>query len=81
MPTSAIEHTGAMSLATFLGSDSPCQLTRIVGTHAFARHENVPGRPGHASAGVEGRLIDQPNRYDWIDHLKIRHVGELHEVD
>ncbi|MGH7781738.1 MAG: HAD family hydrolase [Candidatus Binataceae bacterium] len=36
---------------------------------------------GAKAAGIEGRLIDQHNRYDWIDHPKIRHAAELHKIE
>jgi putative hydrolase of the HAD superfamily len=36
---------------------------------------------GARAAGVEGKLIDQHAMYDWIEHPKIRHVGELHTPD
>jgi len=32
---------------------------------------------GARAAGIEARLIDQHDRYDWVDHPKIRHVSEL----
>jgi putative hydrolase of the HAD superfamily len=35
---------------------------------------------GARAAGIEGRLIDQHNRYDWVDHPKITHVRELHKI-
>ncbi len=35
---------------------------------------------GAQAAGIEGALIDQHTRYHWVDHRKIRHVGELHPV-
>ncbi|HUY26229.1 MAG TPA: HAD family hydrolase [Candidatus Binataceae bacterium] len=36
---------------------------------------------GARAAGIDGRLIDQHNRYDWVDHPKIRAAGELHRVE
>jgi len=33
---------------------------------------------GARAAGIEAALIDQHDRYHWVDHRKIRHVGELH---
>jgi putative hydrolase of the HAD superfamily len=33
---------------------------------------------GARAAGIEGALIDQHGRYHWVEHEKIRHVGELH---
>ncbi|HEY6395320.1 MAG TPA: HAD-IA family hydrolase [Candidatus Binataceae bacterium] len=36
---------------------------------------------GARAAGIEGRLIDQLDRYSWVEHEKIRHVGELHPLD
>ncbi len=33
---------------------------------------------GARAAGIEAALIDQHGRYDWVDHRKIRHIGELH---
>lgn len=33
---------------------------------------------GARAAGIEGALIDQHNRYHWVEHRKIRHAGELH---
>ncbi len=32
---------------------------------------------GARAAGVDARLIDQHGRYHWVDHAKIRHVGEI----
>jgi HAD superfamily hydrolase (TIGR01549 family) len=34
---------------------------------------------GARAAGITGRLIDQLAMYHWIEHPKIRHVGELHQ--
>ena len=34
---------------------------------------------GARAAGIAGKLIDQHDMYHWIDHPKIRHVGELHQ--
>ncbi len=36
---------------------------------------------GARTAGVESRLVDQHQRYTWIEHEKIRHIGELHRLD
>ena len=36
---------------------------------------------GARAAGIAGKLIDQHARYDWIEHPKIRHVGELHRPE
>lgn len=36
---------------------------------------------GARSAGIAGKLIDQHAMYHWIEHPKIRHVGELHILD
>ncbi len=36
---------------------------------------------GARAAGIEGRLIDQHGRYDWVDHQKIKHIRELHPLD
>ena len=33
---------------------------------------------GARAAGISGKLIDQHGMYHWIEHPKIRHVGELH---
>ena len=33
---------------------------------------------GARAAGIHGKLIDQHGMYHWIEHPKIRHVGELH---
>jgi putative hydrolase of the HAD superfamily len=33
---------------------------------------------GARAAGIEGALIDQHDRYHWVDHRKIRHISELH---
>jgi putative hydrolase of the HAD superfamily len=33
---------------------------------------------GARAAGIDAALIDQHDRYHWVDHRKIRHVGELH---
>jgi putative hydrolase of the HAD superfamily len=32
---------------------------------------------GARAAGVDARLIDQHGRYHWVEHAKIRHVGEI----
>lgn len=36
---------------------------------------------GARAAGITGKLIDQHGMYHWIEHPKIRHVGELHIID
>jgi HAD superfamily hydrolase (TIGR01549 family) len=36
---------------------------------------------GARAAGISGKLIDQHGMYHWIEHPKIRHVGELHNLD
>lgn len=36
---------------------------------------------GARAAGVEAKLIDQLDRYHWVEHAKIRHVGELYEPE
>jgi putative hydrolase of the HAD superfamily len=36
---------------------------------------------GARAAGIDARLIDQHDRYDWVDHPKIRHVSELHRIE
>jgi putative hydrolase of the HAD superfamily len=36
---------------------------------------------GARAAGIEAALIDQHGRYHWVEHRKIRHVGELHPHD
>jgi putative hydrolase of the HAD superfamily len=36
---------------------------------------------GARAAGITGKLIDQHGLYHWVDHAKIRHVGELHRPD
>jgi HAD superfamily hydrolase (TIGR01549 family) len=36
---------------------------------------------GARAAGIAGKLIDQHEMYHWIEHPKIRHVGELHIID
>jgi len=36
---------------------------------------------GARAAGIESRLVDQHQRYTWIEHEKIRHIGELHRLD
>jgi len=33
---------------------------------------------GARAAGIEAALIDQHDRYHWVEHRKIRHVRELH---
>jgi putative hydrolase of the HAD superfamily len=36
---------------------------------------------GARAAGIEAALIDQHDRYHWIEHAKIRHMSELHPLD
>jgi putative hydrolase of the HAD superfamily len=36
---------------------------------------------GAHAAGIEARLVDQHQRYTWVEHEKIRHVAELHRLD
>ena len=36
---------------------------------------------GARAAGIEARLIDQHQRYTWVEHEKIRHIRELHRID
>lgn len=36
---------------------------------------------GARAAGIEARLVDLHQRYTWVDHEKIRHIGELHRID
>jgi putative hydrolase of the HAD superfamily len=36
---------------------------------------------GARAAGIEARLIDQHERYTWVEHEKIRHVRELHSIE
>lgn len=33
---------------------------------------------GAGAAGIEGKLIDAMGYYSWVEHERIRHVGELH---
>jgi putative hydrolase of the HAD superfamily len=35
---------------------------------------------GARAAGIEAALIDQHDRYHWVEHRKIRHVGQLHPL-
>jgi len=35
---------------------------------------------GARAAGITGKLIDQHGMYHWVEHAKIRHVGELHRL-
>ena len=35
---------------------------------------------GARAAGIEARLIDQHERYHWVDHHKIRHIEDLHPL-
>lgn len=32
---------------------------------------------GARAAGIEARLVDQHRRYTWVEHQKIRHIGEM----
>ncbi len=36
---------------------------------------------GARAAGIEARLIDRLGHYSWVEHQRIRHVGELHPID
>ncbi|HEY6418959.1 MAG TPA: HAD family hydrolase [Candidatus Binataceae bacterium] len=36
---------------------------------------------GARAAGIEAALIDQHDRYDWVEHAKITHIKELHPLD
>jgi len=36
---------------------------------------------GARAAGIEARLVDQHQRYTWVEHEKIRHIRELHRID
>jgi putative hydrolase of the HAD superfamily len=36
---------------------------------------------GARAAGIEARLVDQHQRYTWVEHEKIRHIRELHGVE
>lgn len=36
---------------------------------------------GARAAGIEARLVDQHDRYNWVEHEKIRHVAELHRIE
>jgi putative hydrolase of the HAD superfamily len=36
---------------------------------------------GARAAGIEARLVDWHQRYTWVDHEKIRNIGELHRID
>ncbi len=33
---------------------------------------------GARAAGITGKLIDCLGRYNWVEHARIRHIGELH---
>ena len=35
---------------------------------------------GARAAGIEARLVDQHRRYTWVEHEKIRHIGELDRI-
>jgi putative hydrolase of the HAD superfamily len=36
---------------------------------------------GARAAGIEARLIDQHDKYNWVEHAKIRHIAELHPLE
>jgi putative hydrolase of the HAD superfamily len=36
---------------------------------------------GARAAGIEARLVDQHRRYTWVEHEKIRHIGEMHPIE
>src|SRR6202041_2311141 len=36
---------------------------------------------GARAAGIKARLIDQHQRYTWVEHGKIRHIRELHRIE
>ena len=36
---------------------------------------------GARAAGIEARLVDQHQLYTWVEHEKIRHIEELHEIE
>lgn len=36
---------------------------------------------GARAAGIAGKLIDCHGLYHWVEHTKIRHVGEFHNLD
>lgn len=36
---------------------------------------------GAKAAGIDGRLIDQLDLYDWVEHTRIRGVHEFHPLD
>jgi putative hydrolase of the HAD superfamily len=36
---------------------------------------------GARAAGIEARLIDQHDRYTWVDHHKIKHIAEMHPYE
>ena len=36
---------------------------------------------GARAAGIEARLIDQHQRYHWVEHEKIRHIADMHRLD
>ncbi len=36
---------------------------------------------GARAAGIEARLIDQHERYTWVEHEKIVHIRELHRIE
>ncbi len=35
---------------------------------------------GARAAGITGKLIDCLDRYNWVEHQRIRHIGELHRT-
>jgi len=36
---------------------------------------------GARAAGIEARLVDQLQRYTWVEHEKIRHIREMHRIE
>lgn len=36
---------------------------------------------GARAAGIEGKLLDWMGHYSWVEHERIRHIGELHPTD
>jgi putative hydrolase of the HAD superfamily len=36
---------------------------------------------GARAAGIEARLVDQHRRYTWVEHEKIRHIGEMNPIE
>ena len=51
------------------------------GTSLYAGDIYAIDMLGARAAGITGKLIDQHGMYHWIEHPKIRHVGELHPID